>query len=174
MTGKGFEFAAASELLLRGIVCHMATVDAGVDIMSWSRTGRRIKIQVKGRNFSGHGSGVETVHFSSNALDDPSTRPDFVIVVLRYTQGALTGPKYGSKSYLVLPGDKLEDLERQGYLSAADGGEKKKLQFNATFNESNGIASRVVLQKSYGRRQEGYDASRYLSAWNQIIEDKGF
>lgn len=167
-TGKGFELAAAGELLLRGIVCNLTMVDAGVDIVAWSHKGRSLNIQVKGRNFSGHGTGVETVKLSLTSFKDPTTRPDFMIIGIRYTKGNSSRPSYGNKSFLILSRQRFQRLRRLGYIVESE--KALKLQLNATFDKHSGLVKRVGLQRTYGRRQTGKDVTALLNRWTEIEE----
>jgi len=83
MQGKGFEFAVASEMLLQGYNCTPTVVDAGIDIYVVSNSGRQVKVQVKGRNFRGHGTDVESVNFAKKSYADLGTSPDIIVIVLR-------------------------------------------------------------------------------------------
>lgn len=167
MTGKGFELTVAGELLFRGFVCNLAIVDAGVDLVARNRKGKSINIQVKGRNFSGHGSGVETVQISARSYNDPSARPDFLIIGIRYTKGAVSRPAYGNKAFLILSHKRFEELRRLGYVGKSED-DKLKLQLNVTFDEETGVPKRVVLQQTYGKSQDGTDVTESLDAWGEI------
>jgi len=154
--------------LLRGLVCNLTMVDAGVDIVAWSRKGRSLNLQVKGRNFSGHGTGVETVQFSATSFNDPSTRPDFLIIGIRYTKGDKSNASYGNKSFLILSREKFEKLKRRRYVGISNERKRFTLNISATFDERTGLVKRVTLQRTYGARQEGEDVTNVLNAWNQI------
>lgn len=115
MQGKGFEFAVVSEILLRGFNCAPATVDAGVDIFVLGKSGAQVKIQVKGRNFKGHGTGVESYNFSKKSYDDPSTRPDFIVMIIRNLINGLD--KNPINSILILPSRVFNELKEERYVS---------------------------------------------------------
>jgi hypothetical protein len=170
LTGKGFELSVASELLLRGMVCHLALVDAGVDLLSWNFARRLIRIQVKGRNFLGHGTEVETVVLSSRSVNDPTTVFDFLIIPMRYLKCDQLNAAYGSISHIVLPHATFEQLRHEDWVSTSE--RTMRLNLNVEFSNSSGKAIRVILQKRYGRRQAGRDLTQFLNAWNLIVRSK--
>jgi hypothetical protein len=167
-TGKGFELAVATELLLKGIMCAPTIVDAGVDIVAWSHKGRSLNIQVKGRNISGRGTGVETVQFSANSFKDATTRPDFTIIAIRYTKGDPSRASYGNKSFLILSRQRFEMLRRLGYVVESENA--LRLQLNVKFDEHSGLVKRVELQRTFGARQVGKDVTALLNRWTEIEE----
>lgn len=126
----------------------------------------KLNIQVKGRNFRGHGTGVESAEFSANSYHDPDTKPDFAIIPLRYLMGSETDASYGRTSYLILSHSSLEELKRDGYFSQT--GQKLKLQLNVEFDNATGVPNRVLLQGSYGARGEGKDVTKFLNLWHEI------
>jgi hypothetical protein len=162
LDGKAFELSVASEVLHRGFNCSMPVVDAGIDLLAWKKNAKPLKVQVKGRNFSGQGTTVESYRFRKSSHDNPSTKPDFVVMILRYTQGHPTDHTYGSVSHLIVPVAKFDELvdkglvvERSNYLVA---------NVYATFE--NGFAAKVVFQRGYGTPRPGKDMTRFLNAWN--------
>jgi len=163
MQGKGFEFAVASEMLLQGFNCTPTVVDAGIDIFALSNSGRQIKIQVKGRNFKGHGTGVESVNFSKKSYVDPATSPDIIVIVLRnFTRNRRGRPM---NSFLIMTKKEVDNLLSDGYVE--DLGDNLKLNMWAEFGRD-GKASRVVIQKSYGKKRTGKDLSASLEAWHIV------
>jgi len=164
MTAKGFELETAAELLFRELVCTTTTVDAGVDLMVLNRNGKSINLQVKGRNFSGHGTGVETVQISAKSYDDPASRADFFVIGIRYTTGDPSSSAYGS--FLILSRHELEGLRRRGYVKSVN--DKLRFHLNVNFDEETGSPEHIEVQSSYGKRRRGIDISETLNAWHKI------
>jgi hypothetical protein len=164
LDGKAFELSVASELLFRGFNCSMPVVDAGIDLLIWKTDAKPLKVQVKGRNFSGHGTGVESYRFSKSSYEEPSTKPDFIVMILRHTQAARTSPKYGMMRHLVVPVGKFDELIKKNFVTQR--GDYLVASVWATFE--NGIATKVVFQKGYGKPRPGQDMSRFLNAWKLL------
>jgi len=163
MQGKGFEFAVVSELLLRGYNCAPASVDAGVDVFLLSKSGVQVKIQVKGRNFRGRGTGVESFLFSKKSYCDTLTKPDFVILVVRNLIGKAR--RQPMNSYLIIPRNKFDELIKEGYVTKREN--KLKLDAWAEFRQD-GRVSKFVVQKGYGARKTGREITDYVNAWDLL------
>jgi hypothetical protein len=164
LDGKAFELSVASELLLRGFNCSMPVVDAGIDILAWRKNAKALKVQVKGRNFSGHGTTVEGYRFRKSSYEDPSTKPDFIVMILRYTRGTHSAPFYGSMSRLIIPVDKFDELVKKDLV--VERGDYLVANVYATFE--NGVATKVVFQKGYGTPRPGKDMTKFLNAWKLL------
>jgi hypothetical protein len=161
LDGKAFEFSVASELLFRGFNCSMPVVDAGIDLIAWKTGTSPLKVQVKGRNFSGHGTGVESYRFRKSSYEDPSTKPDFIVMILRYTETARTNPSYGMINRLIIPVGKFDNLVKKGFVTERD----NYLVANIWATFENGVATKVVFQKGYGKPRLGEVMTRFLDAW---------
>jgi hypothetical protein len=160
--GEAFEFYVASELLLRGLNCSMPAVDVGIDLIAWKTWNTSpLKLQVKGRNFSGHGTNVESYRFRKTSYQNRSTKPDYVIMILRYTKAARTNPSYGTMNRLIIPVDTFDNLVKKGLVTERG----DYLVANIWANFRKGVATKVVFQKGYGKRRPGKVMTRFLDAW---------
>jgi hypothetical protein len=164
LDGKAFELSVSSELLFRGFNCSMPIVDAGIDILAWKSNHKPFKVQVKGRNFSGHGTGVESYRFSKSSYENPSTKPDFIVMILRYTQTARQDSIYGTVNRIVFPATRFDELVKKGLI--VEKGDYFVVNVWAEF--TNGVAIKVVFQKGYGQPRPGEDMTSFLNAWDVL------
>ena len=163
LDGRAFESAAVAELLFLGLNCAVPMVDSGIDVLAWKPKRSPIKVQVKGRNFLGHGTGVESYRFSLSSYDEPGTKPDYVLMGLRDIQGGKVAGRNGV-SWLVFSSKKFDEL-RSGEIISERG---EHLVANVWAEFDRGRATKVVFQKGYGRPKPGIDMTPYINAWNTI------
>ncbi len=159
--GKAFELSVASELLFHGFNCSIPLVDAGIDVIAW-KSSRFFKVQVKGRNFSGHGTSVESYRFSRSSYEDPLNRPDFIVMTIRNTGGNPGDPTYGISNHVVFPSIRFDELVSKELIVQKD--DHWVANVWAVFEK--GVVTRVVFQRGYGKPKPGEDMTKFLNAWD--------